>query len=263
MNLAGAHVLLTGATGGLGHAIARALAARGASLTLTGRRADVLEPLAQELGGRAVAADLADPQAPARLLADAGRVDVLVANAGLPASGGLHSFSEEEIDRALTVNLRAPIMLAHALTPGMVERRRGHLLFVSSLAGRAASTGSSIYSATKFGLRGFGLALREDLASKGVGVSVILPGFISEAGMFAESGAKLPPYVGTKKPEDVARAVVKAIEQNRAELDVAPLPLRAGAVLAALAPGPVGSVQRKLGAARTSDAVARGQTGKR
>jgi len=88
MNLAGAHVLLTGATGGLGHAIARALAARGASLTLTGRRAEVLEPLAEELGGRALAVDLADPAAPARLLADAGRVDVLVANAGLPATSG-------------------------------------------------------------------------------------------------------------------------------------------------------------------------------
>jgi short-subunit dehydrogenase len=263
MNLAGAHVLLTGATGGLGHAIARALAARGASLTLTGRRAEVLEPLAEELGGRAVAADLADPAAPARLLADAGQVDVLVANAGLPGSGALSSFSEEEIDRALTVNLRAPMMLAHALTPGMVERRRGHLVFMSSLNGRAAPTGTSVYSATKFGLRGFGLALREDLADKGVGVSVILPGFISDAGMFAESGAKLPPYIGTKTPEDVARAVVKAIEQNRAELDVAPLPLRAGAILAALAPGPVGTVQRKLGAAKTSDSVARGQAGKR
>jgi short-subunit dehydrogenase len=263
MNLAGAHVLLTGATGGLGHAIARALAARGASLTLTGRRAEVLEPLAEELGGRAVAADLADPAAPARLLADAGQVDVLVANAGLPGSGALNSFSEDEIDRALTVNLRAPMMLAHALTPGMVERGRGHLVFMSSLNGRAAPTGTSVYSATKFGLRGFGLALREDLAEKGVGVSVILPGFISEAGMFAESGAKLPPYIGTKTPEDVARAVVKAIEQNRAELDVAPLPLRAGAILAALAPGPVGTVQRKLGAAKTSDSVARGQAEKR
>jgi uncharacterized protein len=263
MNLAGAHVLLTGATGGLGHAIARALAARGASLTLTGRRAEVLEPLAEELGGRAAAADLADPAAPARLLADAGQVDVLVANAGLPGSGALTSFTEEQIDRALTVNLRAPMMLAHALTPGMVERGRGHLVFMSSLNGRAAPTGTSVYSATKFGLRGFGLALREDLAEKGVGVSVILPGFISDAGMFAESGAKLPPYIGTKKPEDVARAVVKAIEQNRAELDVAPLPLRAGAILAALAPGPVGTVQRKLGAAKTSDSVARGQAGKR
>jgi short-subunit dehydrogenase len=263
MDLAGAKVLLTGATGGLGQAIARALAARGATLTLTGRRAEVLEPLALEVGGRALAADLADPGAPARLLAEAGEVDVLVANAGLPGSGALNSFSVEEIDRALTVNLRAPMLLAHELTPAMVARGRGHLLFMSSLAGRAAPTGSSVYSATKFGLRGFGLALREDLADKGVGVSVILPGFIAEAGMFAESGAKLPPYVGTKKPGDVARAVVKAIEQNRAELDVAPLPLRAGALLAALAPGPIGAVQRKLGAAGTSEQMARGQASKR
>jgi uncharacterized protein len=263
MDLAGAKVLLTGATGGLGQAIARALAERGATLTLTGRRAEVLEPLARELGGRALAADLADPAAPARLLAEAGEVDVLVANAGLPASGALNSFSVDEIDRALTVNLRAPMVLAHELTPGMVARGRGHLLFMSSLAGRAAPTGSSVYSATKFGLRGFGLALREDLADKGVGVSVILPGFIAEAGMFAESGAKLPPFVGTKKPGDVARAVVKAIEQNRAELDVAPLPLRADALLAALAPGPIGAVQRKLGAAGTSEQMARGQASKR
>jgi short-subunit dehydrogenase len=263
MNLSGAHVLLTGATGGLGQAIARALAQRGATLTLTGRRSEVLEPLATEVGGRALAADLADPAAPARLLAEAGQVDVLVANAGLPASGVLRSFSEEQIDRALAVNLRAPMLLAHGLLEGMVERGRGHMVFMSSLSGRAASTGSSVYSATKFGLRGFGLGLREDLAGTGVGVSVILPGFIRDAGMFAESGAKLPPGIGTKQPEDVARAVVKAIEQNRAELDVAPLPLRAGAVLASLAPGPVGTVQRKLGAAGTSDQVARGQTSKR
>jgi short-subunit dehydrogenase len=120
-----------------------------------------------------------------------------------------------------------------------------------------------VYAATKFGLRGFGLALREDLAGKGVGVSVVLPGFIREAGMFAESGAKLPPYVGTKTPEDVARAVLKAIESNRAELDVAPLPLRAGTLLASVAPGPIGTVQRKLGAVKTSEAIGRGQTEKR
>jgi len=263
MNLAGAHVLLTGATGGLGHAIARGVAARGATLTLSGRRSELLEPLAAELGARALAADLADPATPARLLEQAGEVDVLVANAGLPGSGQLRSFSEAQIDRALTVNLRAPIMLAHGLLEGMLARGRGHLVFMSSLAGRAAPTGSSIYSATKFGLRGFGLGLREDLAGSGVGVSVILPGFIRDAGMFAESGAKLPPGVGTKRPEDVAAAVVKAIEGNRAELDVAPLPLRAGAVLAALAPGPVGAVQRKLGAANTSAQMAKGQSGKR
>src|SRR5699024_7842460 len=87
MNLDGARVLLTGATGGLGQAIARELTARGAVLTLTGRRADVLTPLAEEIGGRAIASDLALPDAPEQLLAEAGEVDVLVANAGLPGSG--------------------------------------------------------------------------------------------------------------------------------------------------------------------------------
>src|SRR3954464_12391173 len=149
MKLDGARVLLTGATGGLGQAIARGLAARGATLTLTGRRADVLEPLAAEVGGRVIVSDLSEADAPERLLAEAGEVDVLVANAGLPGSGRLNSFSVEEIDRALNVNLRAPMLLARTLSEQMVERGRGHLLFMSSLSGRAASPGSSVYSATK------------------------------------------------------------------------------------------------------------------
>jgi short-subunit dehydrogenase len=263
VKLDGARVLLTGATGGLGQAIARGLHARGAILTLSGRRAEVLEPLAAEVGGRVIVSDLAEADAPARLLAEAGEIDVLVANAGLPGSGRLNSFTPEEIDRALDVNLRAPMLLAHGLTEAMVARGRGHLLFMSSLSGRAASPGTSVYAATKFGLRGFALALREDLAPTGVGVSVILPGFIRDAGMFADSGAKLPPFVGTKRPEDVARAVVKAIEANRAELDVAPLPLRAGAHLAALAPGPVGTIQRKLGATATAAQFEKSQADKR
>jgi short-subunit dehydrogenase len=263
MQLGGATTLLTGATGGLGQAIARALGARGASLVLSGRRADVLEPLASELGGRALTADLSTPDGVERLLAEAGPVDVLVANAGLPASGRFGSFSVEEIDRALAVNLRAPMLMAHALLDGMVERRRGHMVFVSSLSGKAASGGGSVYSATKFGLRGFALGLREDLVKYGVGVSVILPSFIRDAGMFHESGAKLPPFVGTKRPGDVAAAVVEAIERDRAEIDVAPVALRAGAALAGLAPGPIGALQRRLGGAKVADDMATGQAGKR
>ena len=139
MNLDGARVLLTGATGGLGQAIARALHARGAVLTLTGRRLDVLEPLAAEIGGRAIEADLALPDAPFRLLEEAGEVDVLVANAGLPGSGRLNSFTPDEIDRALDVNLRAPMLLAQALSPLMVQRGRGHIVLVSSLLGKAGA----------------------------------------------------------------------------------------------------------------------------
>ncbi len=263
MNLSGSRVLLTGATGGLGHAIARALSARGAELVLTGRRLDVLEPLAAELGGRAVASDLADPSAVDALLADAGDIDVLVANAALPGSGPVLDYSVDEIDRALTVNLRAPIMLGRALGEVMVARGRGHLLFVSSLSGKAASPGSGIYSATKFGMRGFALGLREDLIGTGVGVSVVYPGFIRGAGMFAESGTELPGFVGTRTPEDVGAAVVKAIETDRAEISVAPLGLRAGVALGGLMPARVNAVQRRLGAQKIADQMSAGQRDKR
>jgi len=253
VQIAGSSVLLTGATGGIGHAIARALRASGAQLTLTGRRTDVLEPLATELGARALAADLSDRVQIERLLDDLGGVDILLANAALPASGRLESFSIEEIDRALEVNLRAPIVLARALLPGMLERGRGHLLFVSSLAGKAPAPGSSIYTATKAGLRGFAAALRAELHGSGVGVSAIFPGFIRDAGFFADTGIELPRGIGTRSPEDVARAVVRAIEHDRGELDVAPLGLRVGAIVAGLAPEVAAGVSRRLG----GEAVAR------
>ena len=261
MEISGSRVLLTGATGGIGKAIARSLAGRGATLVLTGRKTEVLEPLAQETGGRAVAADLSRPEAVDELVAEAGDVDVVISNAAVPGSWPLPEYTTEEIDRALTVNLRAPILLARALAPAMVERGRGHLVFISSLSGKAASPGSSIYSATKFGLRGFALGLREDLAGSGVGASIVFPGFISGEGMFAKSGAKLPPFVGMKPPEAVGKAVVAAIESDRAEISVAPLGLRAGTALAGLFPGPVNAIQRRLGAQKIAEEMARGQRG--
>lgn len=254
MQISGSTILLTGATGGLGHAIARALHARGGELILTGRRLEVLEPLTAELGGsRALAVDLSSPTEVDRLVAEAGEVDILVANAALPASGTVDSFTMEEIDRALNVNLRAPIALAHALVPEMTRRGRGHLLFMSSLSGKSATPGSGIYNATKFGLRGFASALRADLHHSGVGVSAVLPGFIRDAGMFADAEVKLPTGVGTSSPQDVARAVLSAIERNRAEVDVAPLTVRAGATFAGVAPELASRVARRLG----SEGIAR------
>jgi short-subunit dehydrogenase len=263
MNLGGRTVLLTGATGGIGAVVARALAARGATVVLTGRRAEPLAALADEIGGRAIAADLSEPEAAAALLADAGELDVLVANAALPASGELTSFAPEEIDRALAVNLRAPIMLARLLAPSLIARGSGHLVFVSSLAGKTAGPHSSLYSATKFGLRGFSLGLRQDLAEHGIGVSCVLPGFIREAGMFADSGAKLPPGVGTSTPDDVAAGIIRAIERDRAEVDVAPLGVRAGARIGGVAPALTANVQRRLGSFRVARAIGAGQRDKR
>jgi uncharacterized protein len=250
--LAGSTALLTGATGGIGTAIAGALGSRGVRLLLSGRREAELSRLAEELGARAAVCDLAVATDVDRLAAAAldAEVDVLVANAAHPATGMLAALTQDEIDGMLDVNLRAPIALARVLAPAMVARARGHLVFISSLSGKSAQPASSLYSATKFGLRGFGLALREDLRGTGVGVSVVAPGFIRESGMFANTGAKLPPGVGTRSPQDVAAAVIRAIQDNRAEIDVAPLGLRVGSALASVAPGPAGWVSSKLGSAK-------------
>jgi short-subunit dehydrogenase len=263
MSRLGGNVLLTGASGGIGHAIARAVAPRSADLILTARRTEVLEPLAADLGARVVACDLARQADVELLIEQAGRIDVLISNAALPASGLLIELSQAEIDRMLEVNLRAPIALARALAPGMITRRRGHIVFISSLAGKAAAPRSSIYSATKFGLRGFALGLREDLRSDGIGVSVVLPGFVREAGMFADSGASLPFGVGTRSPEQVARAVVSAIDRNRAEVAVAPLTMRIGASIGGVAPGLAAAVSRRMGSERIAADIAGGQRDKR
>jgi short-subunit dehydrogenase len=270
MQIAGNRILLTGATGGLGRAIATALAERGGSVVLSSRKPEELRTLAESLPGgghSTLVTDLAGTGAAERLAAEAtaeGQIDILVANAGLPGSGRLGDFSAEELARAVRVNLESPMLLAHALLPAMLERGTGHLLFVSSLAGKAASPRASIYNATKFGLRGFALALREDLAGDrtGVGVSVVLPGFIRDAGMFADSGASVPPGVGTSTPEEVAAGVVKAIERNKAEVAVAPLQQRALAGFAHLFPGIAAWAQRG-GGAKVADHVARGQSDKR
>jgi short-subunit dehydrogenase len=258
-------VLLTGASGGLGHAIARELASAGATLLLTARRADVLEPLAAELGRDAevLPADLADRAAVEELAERAGQVDVLVANAALPASGPVDDFTVEQIDRALDVNLRAAIVLARLLSVPMAERGAGHIVFISSLSGKVATPGSGLYSATKFGMRGFALALREDLRPRGVGVSTIFPGFIREAGMFADAGVKLPPLVGTRAPGDVGRAVRRAIERDRSEIDVAPALLRLAGKLGSLAPEVTAAFNRRSGAAVVSERLSSRQRSKR
>jgi short-subunit dehydrogenase len=258
-------VLLTGATGGIGHAIARALHRRGASLLLSGRRAEVLASLRDELADRVemTEADLCDPAAATSLAERAGAVDVLVANAGLPATGRLDSFSAAEIDRALDVNLRAPLQLARALVPSMLARGRGHVVLVSSLSGKIAVSTSSVYCATKFGLRGFGLALHDELHGSGVGVTTVFPGFVREAGMFSDSGVKLPPGVGTSSPEEVADAVIEGIETDKPEIDVAPIMARSMARLYANAPSLLLAVGRRIGGDRLTAAVAEGQRDKR
>lgn len=263
-NIKDSKILLTGASGGIGHAIAHSLHERGAVLTLTGRRVEALDQLQAELGERVevLPADLSDAADVVRL-AEHDRFDVLVANAGLPASGPWNSFTPEEIDRALDVNLRSPIQLARALAPAMVDQGFGQIIMVSSIAGKVASPGSSIYSATKFGLRAFGFSMNLDLRGTGVGVTTVCPGFISDAGMHHDGGMQLPKGVGVRTPEQVADAVATGILKGKAEIDVAPLLLRAGSWMFGVAPSLTAAIQRKLGGDRVVADIAQGQRSKR
>lgn len=252
-DLSGARVLVTGATGGIGHAIARALKIRGADLLLTGRKLEVLEPLAAELGAQLIGADLATPDGVQAVLEAAGDVDVLVANAALPGTGDFTEMSPELLDKFINVNLRAPIQMTHSVLPAMLSRGSGQIVIVGSLSGVVSSPMSAMYNATKFGVRGFASSLRQDLHGTGVGISLVAPGFVRDAGMFVNSGMQLPKGTRTVSPEQVAKAVVKAIEKDKGEIMVAPAELKLGGRLGGIAPSLNAAAQRASGA---SDIIA-------
>jgi short-subunit dehydrogenase len=227
---------------------------------LSGRNQGELEQLATRLApARVIVADLSQQEEVKRLAAAAGQVDVLVANAAVPASGELVSFSVEEIDRALNVNLRSAMVLVDLLLPGMLSRGTGHIVLMASIQGKMPTALVSVYNATKFGLRGFGLALGQELRNTGVGVSVINPTYVRDAGMWAETGITPHPLAGQVTPDQVAEAVVRAIKENRREIDVAPL----GTRLAAAMPRLVGSMARRLGATAYPPAAVARQLAKR
>lgn len=240
MELAGKRVLLTGATGGLGRAIADELAGRGAILVLSSRKAVELDSMASSLAGeghRHLVSDLGEAGAATRLVEEAGPVDVLVANAGRASRGRVQDYTPEQVSQAIRVNLEAPIEMTRALIPALRERGSGHIVLISSLNAKAATPRTAIYAATKFGLRGFGLSLRDELWGSGIGVSVVMPGFVRDAGIFHKSGAKAPAGLGTVSPAAVGAAVAFAIERNRGEVDVAPFLQRRAANFAHHLPG--------------------------
>jgi short-subunit dehydrogenase len=249
-------VLVTGASGGLGDAVARVCAGRGAYVVVSGRREDALRALAADIGGEFVCADLADADAVVRLAGTVGDIDILVSNAALPAGGTVETFSVEEIDRAIAVNLRAPMVLSRLLSARMVARRRGHVVFVSSLAAAFPTPGLTIYNATKAALSSYGLSLRGELARHGVGVSVVYPGPISGAGMWAETGLPAPMGLGTRPPKEVGAAVVRAVEHDKAQVSVAPVALRVGAFLGRATPATFARLSPHLGGDRITGAMA-------
>ena len=218
--LPGEVAIVTGASSGIGAATARELARRGATVVLAARRADLLDAQMRSIrdaGGKAVAlpADVADPEDIAMLAertgAAFGRVDVLVNNAGAFWSRSLASSPPDQIARLTAVNLLGAMLLTRAVLPGMLERRHGAIISVGSLSGRVAM--EPVYSATKYGLRGFSLALRRQLAGTGVSVSLISPGNINTE-MTRHVTARMP------EPALVATAIADLVAHPRREVIV-------------------------------------------
>ena len=217
--LDGKTALVTGASGGIGAAIARALHAQGAAVALSGTRRDALEALAGELGERAhvCPADLREAGAADALLAAAeaaaGPLAILVNNAGMTRDGLALRMKDEDFAAVLDVDLAAPFRLARAALRGMLRRRSGRIIGIGSVVGTTGNAGQANYAAAKAGLVGMSKALAQEVGSRGITVNVVSPGYIDTAmtaGLPEAQRARLLgaiPMGRMGRPEDVAAAV--------------------------------------------------------
>ena len=255
--------LVTGASRGIGPYIARSLAEVGYSLVLTARSTSELDSLADELRARgtatlAVQADLTDAEDLAALAVAAerelGGVDVLVNNAGGDPQREFDAMSWTQNQAILELNIIAPMRLTHLLLPGMLERGRGHIVNVSSIAGRVGFPYAEAYAAAKDGLIGFTRVLRNDYRRRGVSASAVVLGAIRGAGQGQrtadELGMKMP-AMGTSPAAAVGKAVVTAILRDRAEIVVMPGPGRFLKALMDLFPGMGPAMNQAAGANAT------------
>ena len=183
-DLTGKTALVTGASGGIGEAVARALHAQGASVVLHGTRAEKLEALQKDLGARAftLAVELSDRDAVAGLVdaasALAGPISILVNNAGITRDGLLMRMKDDDWDSVLEVNMTASMSLCRAVMRGMMKARTGRIISISSVVGVTGNAGQTNYAASKAGMIGFSKSLAAEVASRGLTVNVVAPGFI-------------------------------------------------------------------------------------
>lgn len=254
--------LVTGASRGIGPVIARELARAGYRLVVTGRSELEIKTLASELGATAIVADLTDSAQVQRLASQAkaafGRIDVLVNNAGGDPQREFDAMTWQQNEAIFALNALAPIHLAHALLPGMLARGRGHIVSISSIAGRVSFPYTEAYAAAKDGIIGFTRVLRNDYRARGVSASVVVLGAIRDAGQgdrtAKEVGIKLP-SAATSPASAVARAVLTAIEKDRAEIVVMPGPGRLLKAVMDLFPGLGPAMNRAAGANATMQRV--------
>jgi 3-oxoacyl-[acyl-carrier protein] reductase len=219
-DLAGRTALVTGASGGIGGAIARALHGQGATVLLAGTRAAALAALVAELGDRAhlLTADLSQPAEPERLVREAetvlGQIDILVSNAGITRDGLAMRMRDEDWHSVLEVNLTAGFRLIRAALRGMVRRRWGRVICIASVAGIAGNAGQANYAASKAALIGMAKSIAAEVATRGITVNCVAPGLIATAmteKLTDEQRARLATAIPMDRfgaPEEVAAAVV-------------------------------------------------------
>ena len=235
MEIKGKVVLLTGASRGIGPVLAEAFARRGAIMALAARSEQGLEKTARHLEDlnakvQIFPADLRESSQRENLiesvLGKLGRIDILVNNAGLETEGKYLELPWQSIRENIEVNLLAPLALTHLVLPGMIKMKSGYVVNIASIAAKSGAPYAAIYSGTKAGLAEWTRALRLELAGTGIRFSTIFPGYVREVGMFAKFGVKSPGIIGSCSPDQVARAVVKAVEKERVEIIVNSRPLR-------------------------------------
>ena len=239
-SLAGRTALVTGASGGIGGAIARALHGQGATVALSGTRRDALDALAAELGDRAhvCPADLSDPAAAEALVtaaeAAAGPLHILVNNAGLTRDGLVMRMRDADWDAVMDVDLAAPFRLSRAALRGMVKRRAGRIIAIGSVVGSTGNPGQANYAAAKAGLVGMTKALAAEVGSRGITVNVVAPGFVETAmteklaGPQRERLVAAIPLGRMGQPADVAAAVVYLASDEAAWVTGATLHVNGG-----------------------------------
>lgn len=261
MELRGATGILTGASRGIGAELAEALSRKGVHLALVARSEEGLKETQARLerfGTKTmtVAADISDRGAleslVGRVEGELGPVDLLVNNAGIEHYSHYENYDLDVIEAIVRTNLLAPEWLTRLVLPGMVERKKGHVVNIASVAGKTAVPYNAVYSSTKHALVGFSLSLREEMRRHGVGVSVVCPGFVRGTGMFSDwSQGKEPPGLTRSVPvTDVAEATIKVIEKDLPEAVVGPTVLKYADVLQAISPSLSALIGRKSGGYR-------------
>lgn len=230
MELSGKRVLITGASRGLGAALAESFAAAGAKVVLVARTGDAITALAARLGGVAYAADLSDQSQVDGLIAriesdGGGQLDVLVNNAAVETTRLVDEIDEADIVRTISLNLITPERLVRQVLPGMLQRGRGHIVNVSSMTGIANIPSTAVYSSTKAGLTHFSGGMLADLKGTPIGVTIVEPGPIDTA-MWETITASVPVQAAVKRvtklrlvphmqPADLAAAVVRAVQSDK------------------------------------------------